>query len=63
MHRQAINNSTFENEQDIDKAVSDWTHDYNKKHRFKASTISLQKESMYQFTLLLSKQTPNLKTS
>ena len=52
MHRQAIiNNSTFENEQDIGKAVSEWTNDYNKKHRFKASTtISLQKESMYQFT-------------
>ena len=50
MHRQAVNNSTFENEQDIGKAVSDWTNDYNKKHRFKASTISLQKESIYQFT-------------
>ena len=32
MHRQAINNSTFENEQDIGKAVSDWTCDYNKNH-------------------------------
>jgi len=42
MHRQAINNSTFENEQDISKVVSYWTNDYNKKHRFKASTISLQ---------------------
>ena len=50
MHRQAINNSTFENEQDIGKAVSDWTNDYNKKHRFKASTRNLQKECMYQFT-------------
>lgn len=50
MHRQAVNNSTFENEKDIGKAVSDCTKDYNKKHRFKASTISLQKESMYQFT-------------
>lgn len=50
MHRQAINNSTFENEQDIGKAVSNWTNDYNKKHRIKASTISLQKEHMYQFT-------------
>jgi hypothetical protein len=30
--------------------VSDWINDYNKKHRFKASSISLQKESMYQFT-------------
>jgi transposase len=32
MHRQAINNSTFENEQDIGKAVSDWTCDYNKNY-------------------------------
>ena len=31
MHRQAINNSTFLKEQDIGKAVSDWTFDYNKK--------------------------------
>ena len=31
MQRQAINNSTFENEQDIGKAmVSDWTINYNK---------------------------------
>ena len=41
MHRQDVNNSTFENEQDIGKAVSDWTNDYNKKHRFKAIIISL----------------------
>jgi transposase len=41
-HRQAIiNNSTFENEQDIRKAVSEWTYNYNKKHGFKASMISL----------------------
>jgi acetyl-CoA carboxylase carboxyltransferase component len=32
-----INNSTFEDEQEIGKAVSDWTSYYNKKHRFKAS--------------------------
>jgi transposase len=50
LHRQAINNSTFENEQDIGKAVSDWITDYNKKHRNKASTIILQKEGMCQFT-------------
>ncbi|HXT85359.1 MAG TPA: transposase [Verrucomicrobiae bacterium] len=49
MHRQAINNSTFENEHDtfenehdIGKAVSDWTYDYNKKHVGKTSIISLQ---------------------
>ena len=50
LHRQAINNSTFENEQDIGKAVSDWTTDYNKKHRIKASTISLQKENIEMLT-------------
>jgi hypothetical protein len=43
-HRQAVNNSTFENEQDIGKAVSDWTINYNKKHVGKRSIISLQKE-------------------
>ena len=41
MHRQAINNSTFLNEQDIGKAVSGWTNDYNKKHECKISSISL----------------------
>ena len=49
-YRQAINNSTFENEQDIGKAVSEWTVDYNKKHRFKTSSISLQEESILMFT-------------
>ena len=42
MHKQAINNSTFENEQDIGKAVSEWICDYNKKHTTKTSIISLQ---------------------
>ena len=50
MHRQAINNSTFENEQDIGKAVSDWTVNYNKKHAGKTSSISLQEESIQMFT-------------
>ena len=50
LHRQAVNNSTFENEQDIGKAVSDWTNDYNKKHRIKTSTISLQEGSIHLFT-------------
>ncbi len=50
MHRQAINNSTFENEQDIGKAVSEWTVNYNKKHSFKTRIISLQKESIQMFT-------------
>ncbi|HEY6534423.1 MAG TPA: transposase [Candidatus Nitrosocosmicus sp.] len=35
MHRQVINNSTFKNELDIGKAVSDWTINYNKKHEAK----------------------------
>ena len=50
MHRQAINNFTFENERDIGKAVSDWTINYNKKHTDKTSIISLQEESIYVFT-------------
>jgi transposase len=32
MQRQAINNSTFTNYQDIGKAVGDWTTNYNKRH-------------------------------
>ena len=32
MQRHAINNSTFRNEPDIGKAVSDWTCNYNEKH-------------------------------
>jgi len=50
MHRQAINNSIFLNEQDIGRAVSDWTDDYNKKHASKTSSISLQEESIHVFT-------------
>lgn len=50
MHKQAINNSTFLDEQDIGEAVSDWTCDYNKKHGINAITISLQKESIDAFT-------------
>jgi len=50
MHRQAINNSTFLDEQDIGEAVSEWTCDYNKKHGIKANTIGLQKESIDVFT-------------
>ncbi len=49
-YRQAINNSTFENEKDIGKAVSEWTVDYNKKHTVKTSSISLHKESIHVFT-------------
>ena len=32
MQRQAVNNSTFRNESDIGKAISDWTYNYNEKH-------------------------------
>jgi hypothetical protein len=49
-HRQAINNSIFLNEQDIGRAVSDWTYDYNKKHASKTSSISSQEENIYVFT-------------
>jgi hypothetical protein len=48
-HRQAINNSTFQNEQDIGKAaVSEWTYDYNKKHagREQAVLVYRKKASM-----------------
>ena len=44
MHRQAINNSTFENEQDIGKVVYEWTCDYNQKHTAKTSIISLHED-------------------
>jgi len=50
MQRQAINNSTFENEYDIGKAVSDWTFNYNKKHGGKMSINSLHEESILMFT-------------
>lgn len=50
MQRQAINNSTFENEYDIGKAVSDWTINYNKKHVGKMSINSLHEQSIFVFT-------------
>ncbi len=50
LHRQAISSSTFQNEHDIGKAVSDWTINYNKKHVGKMSINSLHKESIYLFT-------------
>ncbi len=51
-YRQAtINNSTFLNEQqDIGKAVSDWTGNYNKKHAGKTNSISLHEERVHVFT-------------
>jgi DDE superfamily endonuclease len=50
MQRQAINNSTFKNEQDIGKAVSDWNINYNIKHVGKMCINSLHKESISMFT-------------
>ncbi|MDR4490223.1 MAG: transposase [Candidatus Nitrosocosmicus sp.] len=50
LHRQAINNSSFLNEWDIGKAVSEWTCNYNKKHGFQASMISLHEKSIHVFT-------------
>ncbi|MDF0680682.1 MAG: transposase [Candidatus Nitrosocosmicus sp.] len=50
LHRQAIDNSTFEDESEIGKVVSDWTCSYNKKYRFKAIIISLQEENINLFT-------------
>ena len=32
MQRQMINNSTFKDEYDIGKGVTEWTRNYNKKH-------------------------------
>jgi hypothetical protein len=40
MHRQAINNSTFQNEYDIGKAVSNRTVNYNKKQEGCKTTIN-----------------------
>ena len=50
LHRQTINNSTFLNEQNIGKAVSAWTVNYNKKHVGKMSINSLHEESIFMFT-------------
>ena len=49
MQRQAVNNSTFENECDIGKAVTDWTRNYNKKHG-RAIIKILQEETISVFT-------------
>lgn len=44
LQRQAINNSTFVNEHDIGRAVSDWTNNYNRNHGFKIISNILHKE-------------------
>ena len=46
----AINNSTFEDDSEIGKVVSDWTRYYTKKHRINASIISIKEESINLFT-------------
>jgi len=53
MHRQAIKNSIFLKEQDIGKAVSDWTYDYTKNHAGRTSSISLQEVSCVYITVNL----------
>ena len=50
MQRQAINNSTLEIEQNIDKAVSDCIINYNKKHVGKMNINSLHEPSIFMFT-------------
>ena len=49
MQRQMINNSTFEDECDIGKCVTEWTKNYNKKHG-KAIINILQEATMDLFT-------------
>ena len=49
IHRQAINNSVFKDEQDIGKAVSDWTCDYNKKHAVLHDSSGLQISHLLRF--------------
>jgi hypothetical protein len=44
LQRQAINNSTFVDEHDIGRAVSNWTNNYNRNHGFKIITNILHKE-------------------
>ena len=49
MQRQMINNSTFKDECDIGKCVTEWTRNYNKKHG-KAIMNSLQEATIDVFT-------------
>ncbi len=44
MHRQTINNSTFLNEQDIGKAVSDWTFTITKNMEAKQAVLVYKKK-------------------
>jgi len=49
MQRQMINNSTFADECDIGKRITEWTRNYNKKHG-KAIINILQEAAMDVFT-------------
>lgn len=49
MQRQAVNNSTFADEYDIGKGVTEWTRNYNKKHG-KAIINILQEVTIDVFT-------------
>ena len=49
LQRKAINNSTFRNESDIGKAVSNWTCNYNTNHR-NLTRDSLHNELVFLFT-------------
>ena len=46
LHRQAINNSTFKDEQEIGQAVSKWKSLYNKNHRIAITNILQENASM-----------------
>ena len=47
LHRQAINNSTFKDEQEIGQAVSKWKILYNKNHDRAITNILQENVSMY----------------
>jgi transposase len=49
LQRNAINNNTFKNEQEIGKVVSDWRKNYNHTH-IKTITDNLHNELTYAFT-------------
>ena len=50
LQRQAINNSTFKDQQEIGKAVSKWKNIYNKNHG-RAIINILQEDVLYVYTL------------
>ena len=49
LQRNAINNNTLKNEQEIGKMVSDWTKHYNHTHT-KTITDTLHNELTYAYT-------------